>query len=152
MTESTIEIVRSVARDAEWPVSYRVTEGGHEAVVATRFALAGPLAAAYPAGAHDREVRLHPGVSARALRATTERMLLDDPRCRRVVLPVPEEDLTAIAFAEGAGYRYVVDVETTVAAQSLLVTEPDWVLAQPAALDRIPLDATAAAARGAVSA
>jgi hypothetical protein len=66
-------------------------------------------------------------------------VLDSDPRCRRVVLAVPERDLEAIGWAEDAGFRFVVDVETRAGAHSLLVVEPDWVLAQPNALEDIPI-------------
>jgi hypothetical protein len=56
-----------------------------------------------------------------------------------VVLPVPELDLDAIGWAEDAGFRYVIDVETISGGYSLLVTEPQWVLDQPAILEDIPL-------------
>jgi hypothetical protein len=50
-----------------------------------------------------------------------------------------EQDLDAIAWAERAGFRFVVDVETRSGGYSLLVVEPDWVLAQPHILEDIPL-------------
>jgi hypothetical protein len=114
-----------------------VSGGG--ARIGVRRARTSELAVAYPAGTHDRELVVEGDPTATAVAAFTERLLADDPRCRRVVLPVPERHLDAIAWAEEAGYRYVVDVETRVGAFSLLVTEPDWVLAQPHILEDIPL-------------
>lgn len=107
--------------------------------IGVRRTRASELADAYPAGTHDRELIVEGDPTASAVAAFTQRVLADDPRCRRVVLPVPERDLAAIAWAEQAGFRYVVDVETRAGAFSLLVTEPDWVLAQPHILEDIPL-------------
>ncbi|GAA3590493.1 hypothetical protein GCM10022198_12960 [Klugiella xanthotipulae] len=133
-----------------WRSSYEVSRpGAPVAHFVARFALEGPLGRSYPAGAHDRELRSAEGDTAtvagrpfdpEALRAVSEYLLAEDPRCRRVVLPVPEQDLAAIAAAEAGGFRYVVDVETAETEQSLLVVEPDWVTAQPLDLDAIPLD------------
>jgi len=111
---------------------------GH-ARIGVRRARSSELADAYPAGTHDRELIIEGDPTASAVTAVTARMLDSDPRCRRVVLPVPERDLEAIAWAEDAGFRYVVDVETRAGAFSLLVTEPDWVLNQPHILEDIPL-------------
>lgn len=113
--------------------------GSGRARVGLRRARASDLADAYPAGTHDRELIVEGDPTASALAAVTARVLESDPRCRRVVLPVLERDLDAIAWAEDAGFRYVVDVETRAGVFSLLVTEPAWVLAQPHILEDIPL-------------
>lgn len=110
------------------------------AKVGYRRVRAGDLADSYPAGTHDIELLIigHPVVDS--LAETTQSILASQPRCRRVVLPVAEQDLASIAWAESAGFRYVVDVETREGAFSLLVTEPDWVIEQPQVLEDIPLD------------
>jgi hypothetical protein len=113
--------------------------GSGNARVGVRRARASALADAYPAGTHDLELVIEGDPTVSALAAVTARVLERDPRCRRVVLPVRERDLDSIAWAEHAGFRYVVDVETRAGAFSLLVTEPGWVLAQPHILDDIPL-------------
>lgn len=112
---------------------------GTPALIGVRSARSGHLIDAYPAGTHDLELGTHGLVAAAAVQRVTRHVLEADPRCRRVVLAVPEQDLSAIAWAEEAGYRYVVDVETREGAYSLLVTEPDWVLEQPHILEDIPL-------------
>lgn len=113
---------------------------GARARIGVQHARASHLADAYPAGTHDRELIIEGDPTASAVAAVTERLLAADPRCRRVVLPVPEQNLDAIAWAEAAGFRYVVDVETRAGAFSLLVTEPGWVLTQPHILEDIPLE------------
>lgn len=107
--------------------------------IGVRRARAGDLVDAYPSGTHDRELLVEGSPSAAELARVTGEILAGDARCRRVVLAVPEQDLGAIAWAEDAGYRYVVDVETRSGEWSLLVTEPDWVLEQPVILEDIPL-------------
>lgn len=104
-----------------------------------RRARSGDLRDAYPAGAHDIELGVIGRPTPEAAAEYTQDLLRADPRCRRVVLPVPELDLDAIAWAEEAGYRYVIDVETYEGGYSLLVTEPQWVLDQPVVLEEIPL-------------
>jgi hypothetical protein len=104
-----------------------------------RSARAGDLVDAYPAGTHDKQLLLEGWPSAQAVRDFVAEILEDDPRCRRVVLAVTEGDLDAIAWAEDAGFRFVVNVETRAGAYALLVVEPDWVLAQPHALEDIPI-------------
>lgn len=108
--------------------------------VGVRHARAGELVNAYPAGTHDRELLVEGDPSSSAVATLTEQVLRGDARCRRVVLAVGERDVEAIAWAEEAGFRYVVDVETHSGAYSLLVAEPEWVLAQPQILDDIPLE------------
>ncbi|MFV0373925.1 hypothetical protein [Microbacterium sp.] len=99
----------------------------------------GDLVDSYPAGAHDQELFVEGRPPAAAVADFTASVLARDERCRRIVLPVSEQDLDAIAWAEDAGFRYVVDVDTRAGAFSLLVTEPDWVRDQPQILDEIPL-------------
>lgn len=113
--------------------------GGVASALANRRARTGELRDAYPSGTHDIELRYLGQPDPKVMAGYTGGLLENDPRCRRVVLAVPELDLDAIAWAEDAGFRYVIDVETHAGAVSLLVTEPQWVLDQPAILEDIPL-------------
>lgn len=113
--------------------------GGAPAYLGHRRARVGELRDAYPAGAHDIELGYTGTPDPTATSEYTAELLRSDPRCRRVVLPVPELDLDAIAWAEQGGFRYVIDVETVAGGYSLLVTEPQWVLDQPVILEDIPL-------------
>ncbi len=104
-----------------------------------RRARAGELREAYPSGANDIELGFTGKPEVAAVANYTAALLRADPRCRRVVLAVTELDLDEIAWAESAGFRYVIDVETVAGGVSLLVTEPQWVIDQPAILEDIPL-------------
>ena len=104
-----------------------------------RRARSGELREAYPAGTHDIELGYTGVPRPDAVADYTADLLRAIPRCRRVVLPLPERDLEAIGWAEDAGFRYVIDVETITGGYSLLVKEPQWVLDQPAILEDIPL-------------
>lgn len=133
-----------------WPLTYTVDDGGTPHEVRARFAVRGPLANAYPAGIADVELELR-GLGeaavlseAAVLGDLAERILRENPRCRRIVLPVPAGDLDAIGFGEDAGFRYVVDVDIPgereeVTELSLLVREPGWVADAPTAVDDLPL-------------
>lgn len=140
--------VDPVASDrADWPSAYSTDDGsGADWTVWSRLCLDGELASAYPVSTHDRQIVFSDGIAPGALAAVTSRILQEEPRCRRVVLDVPAEDLDAIAFAEDAGFRYVVEVDigtdAAVAERSLLVTEPDWVRARDSTLDDVPLETT----------
>lgn len=128
-----------------WPESLeRVfsvnTSDGSGAQVGYRHARGGDLVDSYPAGTHDLELFVNGHADPAALHELTKQILTDRPQCRRIVLAVTEGHLESIDWAEQAGYRYVVDVETAEGAFSLLVTEPDWVIEQPAILEDIPLD------------
>ncbi len=113
---------------------------GSVARLGVRHVRAGSFVDAYPAGTHDREILVEGSPTPSSVREATARVLAADPRCRRVVLAVTADDLIAISWAEEAGYRYVVDVDIHDGQFTLLVTEPDWVLAQPHILDDIPLE------------
>jgi hypothetical protein len=104
-----------------------------------RLARSGPLVDAYPAGAHDRELAFSGTPTRDGVSESVDRTFAADPRCRRVVLPLAEDDLAAIARAEEAGFRFVVNVETRAGAYALLVAEPEWVLAEPHLLEDIPI-------------
>lgn len=112
---------------------------GEPARVGFRRARSGEFVDAYPAGEHDLECFVEGRPVPTDLADAVQAALDADPRCRRVVLPVGEQDIPAIAWAEEAGFRYVVDVEVRSGGYSLLVVEPDWVLAQPQILSDIPL-------------
>lgn len=100
----------------------------------------GRLRDAYPVNAHDVEVRvteeLPADLLAEMLAKTVREVLDNDPRCRRVVFAAPADDLTRIAAAQAAGFRYVVDVDIPGEDLSLLVAEPHWVTAMDS--DRVP--------------
>ncbi len=95
---------------------------------------------AYPVNAHDVEARvteeLPPDLLAEMLAKTAREVLGNDPRCRRVVFAAPVDDLTRIAAAQAAGFRYVVDVDAPGEELSLLIAEPHWVTAMDS--DRMP--------------
>lgn len=127
-----------------WPLTYTVEDGGTPHEARARFAVRGPLGNAYPAGIADLELDARGLGDPGALRGLGERILRENPACRRVVLPVPAGDLDAIGFAEDAGFRYVVDVDVPgergeVTELSLLVLEPGWVADAPTAVDDLPL-------------
>lgn len=125
----------------EWGTVREVHGGSSEAVarIGVRPARAGHLVDAYPAGTRDRELALEGDVGPSTVAAVVDEIFAADPQCRRVILPVPVGDLEAIAWAEDAGFRFVVDVDTRSGSYSLLVVEPGWVLAQPSALEDIPI-------------
>ncbi|HWG28590.1 hypothetical protein [Actinospica sp.] len=87
----------------------------------------GRLARAYPAAAHDLEVRAVPE-SAAMLRAWARGAFAADPGCRRVVYSVRAGDRNGAGTARDAGFRHVVDVELADAEElELWVAEPAWV-------------------------
>jgi hypothetical protein len=89
--------------------------------------VAGRLARAYPAAAHDLEVRAVPE-SAAVLCAWAHEAFAADPGCRRVVYAVRAGDRKAAGTARDAGFRHVVDVELGDAEElELWVAEPAWV-------------------------
>ncbi|WP_433622237.1 hypothetical protein [Nocardia sp. CA-120079] len=102
----------------------------------------GRLRHSYPVDSHDIEARilgaLPTSVLAELLTALSSAIAMADPRCRRLVYAAPAEDTETIATAEAAGFRYVVDVDLPDSALSLLVSEPRWVTAVDADLDRVP--------------
>ena len=100
----------------------------------------GRLRDAYPVNAHDVEVRvseeLPADLLAEMLARAAREVLGNDPRCRRVVFAAPVDDLSRIAAAQAAGFRYVVDVDVPGEELSLLVAEAHWVTAIDS--DRVP--------------
>jgi hypothetical protein len=136
-----VSVAEKLRLPADWQGETRdvaALDGG-TARLGSRPVRLGELVDAYPAGAHDIELALDGEPEVQVVRDFIADILRGDPRCRRIVLAVPERDLEAIGWAEDAGFRFVVDVETRAGAHSLLVVEPDWVLAQPHALDDIPI-------------
>lgn len=108
--------------------------------------LTGRLGAAYPAGRHDVELRVR-GVADRAelttvLAAESTQLLEADPSLRKIVFAVAADDVDAMAAAEAAGFRYVVDVDVPEGGEtlelSLLVREPAAVTQVDMDLDRVP--------------
>lgn len=107
--------------------------------------LTGRLRNTYPAGSHDVEVRLSGvplGDLPSTLRDRADEILESDPRCRKVVYAPPAGDLGAIAAAEAAGFRFVVNVDVpdgpAIVELALLVREPDFVTRVDMDLDRVP--------------
>ncbi|MFE9095758.1 hypothetical protein [Streptomyces sp. NPDC007264] len=103
---------------------------------------AGRLRDAYPVAARDLELRVGPGCPdgalAEVLRVLVHAVGTSDPRCRRIVHAVPEGDEGAVATAEAAGFRHVVDVDLGEEQLSLLVAEPGRGTAADTDPDRIP--------------
>ena len=115
-------------------------------MISTQRCLDGRLAAAYPAAKHDVELRVDAVAPERLdliLREESDRILEQDPECRKVVFAAGVTDLAAVAAAESAGFRYVVDVDVpdedgVVEQLSLLVREPDFVTHVDMDLDHVP--------------
>ena len=103
-------------------------DGAPRGEVRAAFVAATRLAATYPGGVRDRFLEPSAVATAEALQLVSERIMAEDPTCRRLVLATAEGDLNAIARGEAAGYRYVVDVDVPGESLSLLAAEPEWVL------------------------
>lgn len=105
-------------------------------------AVTGVFREAFPSGEHDLRLGVdplpEPGGLLELLTSFAQQFSALDPSCRRLVYAAPEGDLTAVATAERAGFRYVVDVEVATGAYSLMVVEPAWVTAVDMDLDRVP--------------
>jgi len=127
--------------DVAWPSRYVVRDGISSVVggVDSRRVLGNRLDGTYPIGVEDREIRIHPQSSPAAVAVAVRTIMSDAPRCRRVVLALPVGSVEEMRVAEDGGFRYVVDVETHEESLSLLVAEPEWVLAQPSAMEDLPL-------------
>jgi hypothetical protein len=102
--------------------------------------VAGRLAPAYPAGAHDVEVSLDAAADqlTEPLAVLGRAVLRADPRCHRVVYAAPADDRPTIAAAEAGGFRYVLDVDLPDTELSLLVLEPPSVTGQAAEVEQMP--------------
>jgi hypothetical protein len=129
------------------PVSRTRTEyvlrppDSEEVIVIVERCGSGRLAEAYPVGTHDIEVQVsaaRPGVLTLVLQQVAAAAQQDDPLCRRVVFAAPVRDLSVIAAAEQAGFRYVIDVDIPDGSVCLLVVEPAWVTRVDMDLDRVP--------------
>lgn len=139
--DETVVVDQTATGDSAWPASYVVRDELSAVVggVDARRVVGNRLEGTYPIGSEDREIRLHAGSSPVAVAAAVRTILSDAPRCRRVVLALPVGELDMMRIAEAGGLRYVVDVDTHDESLSLLVAEPEWVLAQPAAMEDLPL-------------
>ena len=103
--------------------------------------LTGRLAAAYPVSRHDVELRVTDVPVDRlagVLAEETSRALDADQTLRKVIFAAPLGDLAAVAAAEEAGFRFVVDVDLPDEELSLMVHEPAWVTAVDMDLGRVP--------------
>ena len=105
----------------------------------------GRLRNAYPVGRHDVELvvtQVPPGHLADVLRNESARILSDDPDCRKVIFAARADDLSAVAAAEEAGFRFVVEVDVPdggeVLELMLLVREPPRVTRVDMDLDHPP--------------
>jgi hypothetical protein len=136
--------------ERDWPTSYAVEPSdATTSRVYFRRALDGLLAQAYPAGIHDVEVRVDSLDDAEGVHRACQSLFTEYPDCRRITFAAKANDVTVIAFAEQAGFRYVLDVDVREPAGSapderstelsLLVLEPQWILRQPIAVDDLPL-------------
>ena len=94
----------------------------------------------YPAGARDRLLQVSEQASPESIQLVSEQVFEADPKCRRLVIACPEGDVSAIARAEKAGFRYVVDVDLPQETFSLMTAEPAWVLEQSRRIDVVPTD------------
>ena len=98
--------------------------------------VAGRLACAYPAAAHDVELRPAGDRGADELRVAEA--FSADPRCRRVVYAVPAGNAEIAETAREAGFRHVVDVDLADEELELWVVEPKWVTTTDMDLDHVP--------------
>lgn len=139
--DDSLVVDQSATGDSAWPIRISVRDGSGQVIggVDARLVVGNELDGTYPIGIEDREVRIHEPSSSAAIAKAVHTIHSESPRCRRVLLALPEGDLDAMRVAEEAGFRYAVDVDTRQASVSLLVAEPDWVLAQPSAIEDIPL-------------
>ncbi|MFD4600477.1 hypothetical protein ACFWPQ_20915 [Streptomyces sp. NPDC058464] len=121
---------------------FRLRRDGVTVDVRLERCAAGRLRDAYPAGAHDLELRVAAGcpdhLLPALLRSLTAAVRDADPHCRRVVLAIPVADRGGITAAGSAGYRHAVDVDLGQEELALLVAEPDWVTATDIDLERVP--------------
>ena len=124
---------------ADGAVVHTITQDGEpRGTVTTRLALSSALRTSYPVSEHDQVLEPSPSAPAEAVQLVAESLFAADPQCRRLVLAAPADDLDQIDRAERAGFRYVVDVDLPGQELSLLVAEPDWVLAESRGIDTIP--------------
>jgi hypothetical protein len=139
--DATLVVDHTATGDFAWPDSYVVRDERSLVVggIDSRRVLGNRLDGAYPIGAEDREIRIHSASSSSAVACAVRSLMSDAPRCRRVVLGLTVGSLEEMRIAEAGGFRFVVDVDTHDESLSLLVAEPEWVLAQPSAIEDLPL-------------
>lgn len=101
----------------------------------------GRLAAAYPVGARDVELRVDTAAPRALLqdllRDLTTAVLAADPACRRVVYAADPDRPEQGAAAVAAGLRPVVEVDVPEPVE-LFAAEPAWVTRQDRDLDEVP--------------
>lgn len=130
---SALDVVNGVQR-------FRITENGEDrGTVSVRFVTDTRIRETYPVSARDRLVEPPEGAPSEGIQLVSEEAMGQDPKCRRLVIAVDEEDVQAIARAEHGGYRYVLDVDLPDRAVALLVAEPDWVLEESRNINDVPL-------------
>lgn len=120
-------------------VEHHDTDSG-TASLGIRRVRTGELVDAYPAGTHDLQLFVQRRPAPDILADYADRILTAHPRCRRIVFAAATGDLDTISWAEEAGFRFVVDVQTRAGEYALLVIEPEWVSSQPQVLEDIPLE------------
>lgn len=128
-------------RPAKAPVeqTFAVLENGEpRGTVDVTHVVESYIAATYPVGHRDRLVEPSEELPSEGLQLVSELIMRQDPACRRLVVATDEGDIEAIARAEKAGYRYVVDVDLRDRSLSLLAAEPDWVLEESRHIDDVP--------------
>jgi hypothetical protein len=139
--DETLVVDHTATGDVAWPERYVVRDERSVVVggIDSRRVLGNRLDGTYPIGAEDREVRIHAASSPASVATAVRSLMSDAPRCRRVVLALTVGSLEDMRIAEDGGFRFVVDVDTHDESLSLLVAEPEWVLAQPSAIEDLPL-------------
>lgn len=118
----------------------RLRRDGSVVVVELERCTAGRLAAAYPVGARDVELRVELGEGgplSDALRDVTAAVRAADPGCRKVVYAADVERPGDGAAALAAGFRPVVEVDVPEPVE-LYVWEPAWVTRLDTELDEVP--------------
>lgn len=91
----------------------------------------------YPYGRHDITVPFGDGTG---LKEAVAAAFASDAACRRVVVPVEEDNKEQIGICEEAGLRYVLDVQLRTREElALMVAEPDWVTAQSTDIQELDL-------------
>lgn len=115
---------------------------GGSCTVRVERCVAGRLQSAYPASTKDLELQLLDASAPRLLTSVLEKSVAAvraaDPDCRRIVFGAPRAVPGAVAAAEAAGFRYVLDVDLPDTELSLLVCEPEWVAVRDDAADTVP--------------
>lgn len=125
---------------------FRITQNGEDrGTVSVRFVTDTRIRETYPVSARDRLVEPPEGAPSEVIQLVSEEVMGQDPKCRRLVIAVDEEDVQAVDRAERGGYRYVLDVDLPGRAVALLAAEPDWVLEESRNINDVPLKSGAEA-------